>query len=49
MRVTNFEIKPLDHVANHYYALASSIGAGIEGIKKKIKLPDPNNDPTKAG
>lgn len=37
--VTHFEIKSLDHTANHYSGLAAIIASGVEGIKKKSSLP----------
>jgi len=30
--VSRFEIKTLDHTANHYFALAATIKFGLEGI-----------------
>lgn len=38
-RVTNFEIKPPDHMGNQYYMMSAVIGAGLDGIKNKLKLP----------
>ena len=38
-RVTNFEIKPPDHMGNHYYMMSAVIGAALDGIKNKLKLP----------
>ena len=35
----NFEVKSLDHTANHYVALAALIICGIEGLRNKMVLP----------
>lgn len=39
--VSSFEIKSLDHTANHYIALAGIIAAGINGILSNMLLPMP--------
>lgn len=41
--VQHFEIKTMDHTANHYFALALIISFGTLGLKKGMKLP-PNYD-----
>ena len=38
---SHFEIKSLDHTANHYFAMASIIALGITGILEKKTLPNP--------
>lgn len=37
---THFEIKSLDHLANHYFALATIVGMGMYGIKNKLALSE---------
>lgn len=40
---TRIEIRSVDPMANPYLALAALLTAGLEGIKKKLLLPDPVN------
>lgn len=40
-RLTNFEIKALDHLANPYYALAATIQLGVHGLRLAMELPSP--------
>ena len=48
MKVERAEIRSLDHMANKYYAFASMIYCGIDGIIHKLKLPEPTvEDPGK--
>ena len=37
----NFELKTMDHTANHYYVLATIMNLGLLGIKEKKPLPEP--------
>ena len=37
----NFELKTMDHTANHYYALATIINLGSNGITDKLTLGEP--------
>lgn len=37
---THFEIKSLDHLTNHYFAMAAIIGMGIYGINNILSLPE---------
>ncbi|KAG6522460.1 hypothetical protein ZIOFF_019600 [Zingiber officinale] len=39
--VNNFEIKSFDGCANPYLSLAAIIAAGIDGLRRKLKLPEP--------
>lgn len=39
--VSNFEIKVCDGCANPYLALASIIVAGLDGLRRHLKLPKP--------
>ncbi|KAG6519525.1 hypothetical protein ZIOFF_023019 [Zingiber officinale] len=39
--VSNFEIKSFDGCANPYLALASIVAAGIDGLRRNLKLPEP--------
>ncbi|KAL3536217.1 hypothetical protein ACH5RR_004678 [Cinchona calisaya] len=39
--VSNFEIKVCDGCANPYLALASIIAAGLDGLRRHLKLPKP--------
>lgn len=39
--VSNFEVKPFDGCANPHFGLASIISAGIDGLRKKLSLPEP--------
>ncbi|KEH42128.1 glutamine synthetase domain protein [Medicago truncatula] len=39
--VSNFELKPLDGTANPYLALAATIAAGIDGLRRHLSLPEP--------
>ena len=37
----NFELKTVDHTANHYYVLSTIINLGLIGISEKKELPEP--------
>lgn len=37
----NFELKTMDHTANHYYALAAIMNLGSNGITEKLCLGEP--------
>ena len=39
--VTHFELKTHDSTANPYLALGGVIAAGLDGIEKKLELPEP--------
>ncbi|CDW89798.1 glutamate--ammonia ligase [Stylonychia lemnae] len=39
-----FEIKSFDNTANFYFAIASTIVCGLQGLKDELKLPQPEND-----
>ncbi|KAG9146274.1 hypothetical protein Leryth_007977 [Lithospermum erythrorhizon] len=39
--VSNFEIKSFDGCANPYLGLAAIAAAGIDGLRKKLELPEP--------
>ncbi|KAL5995194.1 hypothetical protein ACLOJK_025252 [Asimina triloba] len=39
--VSNFEIKSFDGCANPYLGLASIMAAGLDGLRRKLKLPEP--------
>lgn len=39
--VSNFEIKACDGCANPYLALASIMAAGVDGLRRHLKLPEP--------
>lgn len=39
--VSNFEIKACDGCSNPYLALASIMAAGIDGLRRHLKLPEP--------
>jgi glutamine synthetase len=39
--VKHFEIKTSDATANPYLALGAIIRAGLDGVERKLKLPDP--------
>jgi glutamine synthetase len=39
--VKHFEIKSSDATANPYLALGVIIRAGMDGLERKLKLPDP--------
>ncbi|KAJ4827758.1 hypothetical protein Tsubulata_019611 [Turnera subulata] len=39
--LSNFEIKSFDACANPYLALASIIAAGIDGLRRNLRLPEP--------
>ncbi|OWM82462.1 hypothetical protein CDL15_Pgr002036 [Punica granatum] len=39
--VSNFEIKSFDGCANPYLGLAAIAAAGIDGLRKKLRLPEP--------
>ena len=41
MRTVNLELKPSDSSHNPYIALAGLIAAGLDGIEKEMKAPDP--------
>ncbi|OIT26909.1 hypothetical protein A4A49_30463 [Nicotiana attenuata] len=44
--VSNFEIKAFDGCANPYLGLASIITAGIDGLRRNLRLPEPvDGDP----
>jgi glutamine synthetase len=38
---THFELKTVDASANPYLALGAVIGAGLDGVKRQLELPDP--------
>lgn len=38
---TNFEVKVFDGCANPYLGLASIIAAGIDGLRRRLTLPEP--------
>eukprot|EP00347_Sterkiella_histriomuscorum_P020702 403336805 len=40
-RQQNFELKTMDHTANHYYTLAAILRCGELGIEKSMKLSKP--------
>ena len=37
----NFELKTMDHTANHYYALAAIMNLGSIGITERLSLGEP--------
>lgn len=37
----NFELKTMDHTANHYFALATIMNLGSNGISDKLTLGEP--------
>jgi len=39
--VSNFEIKSFDGCANPHLGLAAIIAAGIDGLRRDLKLPEP--------
>lgn len=39
--MSNFEIKVCDGCANPYLALASIVAAGIDGLRRHLRLPKP--------
>ncbi|CAN6460666.1 unnamed protein product [Victoria cruziana] len=39
--VSNFEIKAFDGCANPYLGLAAIVASGIDGLRRKLSLPDP--------
>ena len=39
--VSNFEIKSFDGCANPHFGLASIVAAGIDGLRRKLSLPEP--------
>ena len=39
--VSNFEIKSFDGCANPHLGLAAIVAAGIDGLRKGLKLPEP--------
>ncbi|KAF3793448.1 fluG protein [Nymphaea thermarum] len=39
--VSNFEVKTFDGCANPYLGLAAIMAAGIDGLRRKLVLPDP--------
>lgn len=39
--VSHFEFKTCDHTANPYLALGGILAAGLDGVEKKMALPDP--------
>lgn len=39
--VSNFEIKSFDACANPHLGLAAIIAAGIDGLRRELKLPEP--------
>lgn len=39
--VSNFEIKVFDGCANPYLGLASIMAAGLDGLRKRLTLPEP--------
>ena len=39
--VSNFEIKSFDGCANPHLGLAAIVAAGIDGLRRGLKLPEP--------
>jgi hypothetical protein len=39
--VSNFEIKSFDACANPHLGLAAIVAAGIDGLRRGLKLPEP--------
>jgi glutamine synthetase len=50
LETTNLELKCIDCSTNPYLALAVVIAAGMDGVKRKLKPPEPiSTDPSTAG